>query len=198
MKVGFSDSFFESLKRLNRYEAWYNRLWRAITSDLWEFFRNVWRFRKELWDHRWWDYGFSLSMFRRSLIIMEEGMHDGIEVIESRAKKIEKMQRAVEILGRLREGSYVEMAEAELGKIIHREWEFKPLEEDPELFEIVDRETPEENEHNRKIFARANEIEEAEWEELWQIMKGQDYKQFDKEKDWNEQFDGTGIRGWWD
>jgi hypothetical protein len=198
MKVGFSDSFFESLKRLNRYEAWYNRLWRAITSDLWEFFRNVWRFRKELWDHRWWDYGFSLSMFRRSLIIMEEGMHDGIEVIESRAKKIEKMQRAVEILGRLREGSYVEMAEAELGKIIRREWEFKPLEEDPELFEIVDRETPEENEHNRKIFARANEIEEAEWEELWQIMKGQDYKQFDKEKDWNEQFDGTGIRGWWD
>ena len=198
MKVGFADSFFESLQRLNRYEAWYNRLWRAITEDLWHFFKNIWRFRKELWDHQWWDYGFTLAMFRRSLIIMEEGMHDGLEVRESREKKIIKMQRAIELLGRVRKDAYIETAEAELGKMIRRDWEFKEVEGKTDLFELVDNETPEEEEHNRKVFARAREIEEAEWAELWTIMQGQDYTKFDKAKEWNDQFDGTGLRGWWD
>lgn len=198
MKVGFADSFFESLQRLNRYEAWYNRLWRAITEDLWHFFKNIWRFRKELWDHQWWDYGFTLAMFRRSLIIMEEGMHEGMEVRETREKKIIKMQRAIELLGRVRNDSYIESAETELGALIHRDWEFKEVEGKTDLFELIDTETPEEDEHNRKVFARAREIEEAEWAELWTIMQGQDYSKFDKSKEWNEQFDGTGLRGWWD
>jgi hypothetical protein len=37
-----------------------------------------------------------------------------------------------------------------------------------------------------------------EWEELWIIIQGQDYTKFDKDIDWYEQFDGTGLRGWWD
>ena len=48
------------------------------------------------------------------------------------------------------------------------------------------------------MFDRAREIEEEQWAELYEILKGQDYTKFDKEVDWYKQFDGTGLRGWWD
>ena len=35
-------------------------------------------------------------------------------------------------------------------------------------------------------------------DELFVILKGQDYTKFDKDIDWYEQFDGSGIKGWWD
>lgn len=197
MKVSAKTSFFESLKSLARYDAWYNRLWRALTSGIWEFFKNIWKFRRELWVYRWWDYQFTLMMLRRSLIVMEEGMQDGMEVRETRDKKIQKMRRAIQILDN-EEMKYIEMAEAELGSLVHNPIEFVPVEDRPDCYELVDNDTPEEKEHNKKVYARAREIEEQEWKELWQIFKGQDYDKFDKKKDWNEQFDGSGMKTWWD
>lgn len=207
MKVNFSNGFFDSLKKLQRYEAWHNRMWRAITGDFWEFLKNIWRFRNELWEHRWWDYRFTLVMLKRSLTIMEAGMHDGLEVHESRSKKIEKMQRAIKILENITNDCYNEMAEAELGAIIYHEWEWEetgettdnPLgKENEKLYRLIDKDTPEEKEHNSKVFARSREIEKAEWIELWIIFQGQDYDKFNEKTDWNEQFDGTGIQSWWD
>jgi hypothetical protein len=198
MKINAKDSFFESLERLSAYEAWHNRLWRAVTGDLWKFFKNVWAFRRELWEHRWWDYRFTIIMLRRSLVIMEKGMHDGMEIRETRDKKIEKMKRAIQILNNISDDSYISMAEKELGNLVMKPMEFIPLEENPELYEMVDNETPEEAEHNRKIFKRSTELEQQEWQELWQIFQGQDYDKFNKEEDWNEQFDGSGLKGWWD
>jgi hypothetical protein len=207
MKVNFGDNFFKSLDKLYRYEAWHNRMWRAITGDLWEFFKNIWRFRTELWEHRWWDYRFTLITLKRSLIIMEKGMHNGLEVHETRGKKIEKMQRAIKILENITNDCYIEMAEVELGELFHREWEWEETgettdnpfgEKDEKLYRLIDNDTPEEKEHNSKVFARSRELEEAEWKELWEIMQGQDYDKFKKAKDWNEQFDGSGLRSWWD
>jgi hypothetical protein len=90
------------------------------------------------------------------------------------------------------------MAESELGEIIHHDWEFEKVTDKPEYYTLIDKDTPEEKEHNRKVFARAREIEQQEWDELFQILKGQDYTTFDNNKDWNKQFDGSGIKGWWD
>ena len=36
------------------------------------------------------------------------------------------------------------------------------------------------------------------WKELINLLKGQNYSKFKKEIDFAEQFDGSGIRGWWD
>lgn len=198
MKVNFGDSFFESLQRLVRYEARYNKLWRAITRDLWVFFKNVWKFRKELWEHRWWDYRFTLLMLRKSLIIMEKGMRDGIEIRETRDKKIEKMKRAIQLLDNISEDYYISMAEKELGQLVMRDIKWIPSETHPKCYEMVDDDTPEEREHNKKVFNRSSEIEAQEWKELWLIFQGQDYDKFDKQEDWNKQFDGTGLKGWWD
>ena len=51
---------------------------------------------------------------------------------------------------------------------------------------------------DKKVFNRAREIEKQEWDELFVILKGQDYTKFDKKIDWDKQFDGSGIKGWWD
>jgi len=198
MKMSFSDSFFNSLDKLHRYEAWHNRMWRAITGDFWQFLKNIWRFREELWEHRWWDYRFTLEMLRKSLVIMEKGMHNGVEVHETRSKKIEKMQRAIAILNNIIDDSYIKMAEDELGEIIYRDWEFEDVPDQPGYSRLIDNETPEEREHNSKVFARSRELEEIEWKEFWEIMQGQNYDKFNKEEDWNKQFDGSGLRSWWD
>lgn len=137
-------------------------------------------------------------MLKRSLVIMEAGMHDGIEIMETRSKKIEKMQRAIKILENITDDCYIGMAEAELGEIVRHDWEFEEVEDSPGHMRLIDKDTPEEAEHNRKVFARSRELETAEWKELWIIFQGQDYDKFNKETDWNKQFDGTGIQSWWD
>ena len=106
-----------------------------------------------------------------------------------------------------------------VGEIIHHPWEFEETgdttdnpfgEKNEKLYRLVDKETDEEREHNSKVFDRTRELEEQEWNELWQILKGQDieeYKEFEKtlteeQKKETDQyykwFDGSGLRGWWD
>jgi hypothetical protein len=140
------------------------------------------------------------------MMMMEIGLTDianttekyGNEVDESRLKKIEKMRRAIQLIQNYNKDSYIEMAENELGKLILRDWEFEDVPDKPGFSQLIDNETEDEKEHNGKVFNRAREIEKMEWEELWIIIQGQDYTKFDKDIDWYEQFDGTGLRGWWD
>ena len=72
MEVKFGDSFIKSLERL----AWYNnpiyKAYRLFRYDIPKFIKNVWRFRKELWRHRWWDHDFTLMILKKSLEIQEK------------------------------------------------------------------------------------------------------------------------------
>jgi hypothetical protein len=97
------------------------------------------------------------------------------------------MRRALELLKYKLDDNYVERAENELGSLSKWDWE---VDDDGVL---VDRDTPEQKKHNRKVFKRAHEIEEKEWKELWDIIKGTKFsKRYDKE------YDGTDMRAWWD
>ena len=207
MKVEFKDTFFESVERL----VWYDtKLWKV-----WEFFRrgiptfigNIWRFRKELYNHQWWDYRYTLEMLHRSLSIMVVKLEkDGIEVDSSRMKKVTKIKRAIELLENRLNDNYVEQAEAILGEIIHRDWEFEPTENG--TYRMKDNESKEEREHNGKVFRLAHNIDDKEWRELWNIFKGQSMLDFKKYKKtltkeeqataYDEWFNGSDMRGWWD
>jgi hypothetical protein len=210
MKVEFKDSFFESVEKLVWYDTKLWKVWAAIRYDIPLFFKNVWRFRKELYNHQWWDYRYTLEMLHRSLVIMEAKMHDGMEIRESRDKKIAKMQRAIQILKNIIDDNYIEMAESELGKLVMRDWEFEDVPDRPGCSKLVDNETASEKRHNRKVFNRARKLEAMEWNELWKIFEGQNiqgYKKLSKSlkpeehknRDvWNEWFDGSDLRGWWD
>ena len=120
------------------------------------------------------------------------------------------MRRAAELIQHYNEDTYLDMAEAELGPLFSRGFDINDFVETGEtmdnpfggknekLYTFVDRLPKEQKEHNDKVYSRAREIEESEWNELIDILRGQDYTKFDKNVDFHKQFDGSGIKGWWD
>jgi len=211
MNVGFADSFWKSLKRLNRHQTWWYKTYEVFRYKIPMFFENIWFFRKELWTFRSWDYGFNLMMLRRSL---EKTVNTiefyGMEVDSSRMKKVEKMKRIIELLNNVRSDSYIEMAEKELGDVKHIDWEFEEVPDNPGYMRLVDNKSQKDTEHNRNVYNRADEIEKEEWKEIWKILEGQDIEEYRKIYDsqteeekrrrelWDEWFDGSGMKHWWD
>jgi hypothetical protein len=172
-----------------------------------KFIRNVWYFRNQLSRFEWWDYSYTFDMLSRCLESMADNLETrGIEIDESRMKKVAKIRRAMEIIEHTNNGGmyYIEQAEKELGELIIHPISWKPSETHPDCFEMIHHDTEEEKRHNRAVYNRANALEEMEWNELWDIMRGQDNNQYkklskkNKNLDWNDWFDGTGCRGWWD
>ena len=183
MKVEFADSFWESLKTLNRRDRWYNVLWRTIRYNIPNFLKNVWYFRAELYDFEPWDYRFNLNLFQKSLEATVDFLEQhGIEEEESRSKKIAKIKRVIELLKNDRACNWIEQAEAQLGEMKNQgDW----------FSENARESTPEEIDHNRKVIKLSKELQQKEWKELWRIIKGTKYKTY-------EEWDGSDIRGWWD
>ena len=199
MKVGFADSFGDSLKTLIRHQTWWYKTYELFRYDLPRFFKNVWTFRKALWSHYWFDHHGTLKFLEIGLTNTSDTIEKyGNEVDGPRLKKVAAKRRAIELIKNYNQDNYIEMSEKELGEIVHHDWEFEPVEDKPGYSRLVDKDTDEEKIHNRKVFDRAREIERQEWDELFTILKGQDYTKFDKDVDWDEQFDGSGIKGWWD
>lgn len=199
MKVQFTNSFGDSLKTMIRHNTWVYKTYELFRYDLPRFFKNIWRFRTPLWNYYWFDHHGSLTFLEVGLTHMSDNIEKhGNEVEESRLKKVDAMRRVIQLIQNYNNDSYIDIAEKELGKLVHHDWDFEPVPDNPEHFQLVDKDTPEEKEHNRKVFNRAREIGEQEWSELFVILKGQDYTKFDKDLDWNKQFDGSGFRGWWD
>lgn len=191
----------------NRVSDFYNLFRRDIPA----FIKNVWFFRKQLWDFRWWDYSFNLDIFRRSLEKTSKELEvRGNEIDETRLKKVEKINRAIELLGHIRSDSYIEIAEKELGELKKMKFDFEDDPDQPGYYRLVDDENPDDVNHRRKVYRRADEIEAQEWKELWKILEGQDHSEYSKivenateeekrEKDlWIEWFDGSGMKHWWD
>jgi hypothetical protein len=199
MKIEIENSFDKSIKTLIRHNTWWYKIYDLFRYDLPRFFKNIWRFRKALWNHYWFDHHGTLMFLETGLSHISDNVEKyGNEIDESRLKKIDAMRRTVQIIQNYNNDSYIEMAEKELGEIVLRDWEFEPVPDRPNLSRLVDNETEEEKAHNKKIYERASEIEEQEWNELFELLKGQDYKNFDKEIDWYKQFNGSGIKNWWD
>lgn len=207
MKVQFKDTFFESVKDLIWHETKLWKVWAFIVRGIPNFFGNIWKFRKELYSHQWWDYRYTLEMLHRSLVIMEKELSvKGIEVPAHRDKKVAKIRRAIQLLDNRLSDNFVEQAEKELGELYSNPWEFEPT--DDGNYKLIDNDTKEEREHNSKVFKLAATIDDREWRELWNIFKGQsilDYKKhlktLPKEEQataWDSWFNGSDMRGWWD
>ena len=210
MKIKYEDSVLEKIVDFFWYDC---KLWKVkdtVKIGIPNFFKNIWRFRRELYSHQWWDYHFTLEMFHRSLVIMADKLEvDGIEIYSHRLKKVTKIRRAIQILKSQIDGDYIERAELKYGEMRRRPFEFEPI-ENSTSFRMVDSDNPAEKKHRTKIYAYSRKLEEQEWKELWQIFEGQDHKEYSKflksktkeeqrnNDIWNEWFDGSGMRGWWD
>jgi hypothetical protein len=207
MKVEFKDTFFESVEKLVWYDTKLWKVWEFVRRGIPTFFSNIWRFRRELYSHQWWDYRYTLEMLHRSLVIMEKELSvKGIEVAESRNKKVVKIRKAIQLLDNRLNDNYIEQAEAELGKLHLKPLEWEPTEDGNYI--LIDNDTKEETEHNKRVFKLASTIDDREWRELWNIFKGQsmlDFKKYMKtlpkeehEKAWDNWYNGSDMRGWWD
>ena len=180
--------------------TWFGRTKQFLMRDLPNFFRNIYKFRKALWNHHWWDYSGTLDFIEIGVDDIAKGVEKkGIEIERSRMKKVAKMKRLVEIIKNIREDRYFDIVEKEMGRgILYTGFEFKQSDIHPDYYEISDEKSEEEKEFNNRYFSKVRELEELEWKELCQIIKGQDYEKFDEKQDWYSQFDGSGMRGWWD
>ena len=213
MKVEASDTFFESLERLAWYDTKLWKVWEFIKRTIPRFFKNIWRFRKELASHEWWDYRYTLEMLYRSLVIMESKMHDGMEIRETRDKKVIKMQRAIQLLKHKLDDDYIERAEKVLGEISWKELEWEEI-EGSDSHRLVDNDTLSEKKHMKKVFTHARKVENKEWVEIWKIISGlqtdehwkdyiktEDYTKLNTEGKFEAQWkwsDGSDMRTWWD
>jgi len=214
MKVEFKDTFFESVEKLVWYDTKLWKVWDAIRYDIPNFFKNIYRFRKELYNHQWWDYRYTLEILYRSLTILEKGLSkDGIEVPESRDKKLKNIRRVLELLKHKLDDDYVERAQKVLGEILWKPLEWEDI-EGTDSHRLLDNDTPAEKKHMKKVFARARKVEKAEWVEMWSIISGlqtdehwkdyiktEDYTKLNTEGKFEAQWkwsDGSDMRTWWD
>ena len=203
MEVKFTDTFFESLQKMVNRQRWYWKAWDFLRYDLPEGIKNLRFFFSVIWRYRDWDYNFQLKILKRSLEPLAKSLRDGNEVEDPRMKKVAKIERAVEILSHIADDTYTDMAAEQLGYGVDFSYGLfgdKPDNEEP--LEV--------KEANRKLFQLSHDIEQKEWNELWEIFKGQEpshYTMFrDKVKEeggndedsWNRWYNGTGMNRWWD
>ena len=165
-----------------------------IRRDVPNFFRNIWKFRKALKAHRWWDYHGTMRFIEIGISDIATNIEkSGNEVAESRLKKVYQMKRAVEILKNINDDRYFDIVEKELGGKLEVNIEWDPIAEDSNLYQMKNTNSDEQKEFNKKYCIRLRELEESEWNELWDILKGKAGA-----KEYGEKFDGTDLRGWWD
>lgn len=173
------------------------RVWDFLRWDFPRFFKNIWRFRKELTHFGGWDWYHTLSILKRSLEIQEKSMSkNSNEVSETLNLKIYYMRRSIYLIDCILEEKFREMAEKKLGlKIIFKDFKLG-------VGEVVwEDETEEEREINQKIFYEAAKIEKEVWSELFDILKGDVYPidiytKF-KDKSYEEFTSGKGLNTWW-
>jgi hypothetical protein len=201
MEIKFANSFFESLEKIVYRRRIHIKIYDFFRYDLPNFFRNLWIFRKNLWNHTWYNGSSSILPWVKTAVddMAWRIEKNGHEEEKSRLKKVAKMRRLSYLIDICVNEKFVDIAEVELGKMIHHEWEFEQVEGREDLYQLKDKETPEEKEHNRKVLKRSHEIQKQYWEELCHIIKGPDYDKISElEGDFEDHYDGSDIRAWWD
>ena len=212
METKFGKTFFKSYKEMINRQRWFWKIWDLFRYDIPKFFRNIWLFRKNLWNHTWYNGdGSILPWVKTAVDDMAWRIEKyGHEVDESRLKKVAKMRRLSYLIDVCVKDEFIEEAEKELGiEYFYGNFEFEEIpdktfdnpfgEEGEKLYQLKDTETPEQKESNRKLMKRAHEIQKNYWDELCAIIKGPDYDAIrESDKDFSELYDGSDLRAWWD
>jgi len=202
MEVKFTDSFFESLKKMVARERWYWKTWNWVRYDFPKGIYNIFYFWRVVWNFRPWGHHGQLSFWERSMPRLRDEIKNGYEDPISKLKKVYQMNELIDIISRINEDYYIKYAEETLGckvDISYGVFGDKPENEEPQEIK----------EMNRKIFNLSHELEERDWENFHRILKGQDTEDYKKIREtvsneekmnpdyYNNWFDGTGIRRWW-
>ena len=202
MEVKFKNTFFESFKRMINRERWHWKLWDLFRYDIPRFFRNLWLFRKNLWNHTWYNGDSSVLPWVKTAVDDMAWRIEkyGHEVDESRMKKVVKMRRLSYLIDVCVKDEFIDEAEKELGfKYVYYPFEFEEVLGNDKVYTLKQNETPEDKENNSKLLNRSHEIQKEYWEEICAIIKGPDYDAMRaSDEDWDKLYDGSDLRAWWD
>ena len=198
METTFSDSFFKSLRTLNWQQSKTYKFYSLFRYDIPRFFKNLWLFRKNLWNHTWYNGDGSILPWVKTAVddMAWRIEKHGIEIDSSRLKKVAQMKRLSYLIDICVNDSFIDLAEQELGELKFYDLEFESVEGQDDLHQIKDNSTAEEKAHFRSVFSRTREIEKEHWEELCSIIKGPDYNAI--VDNFEDLYNGTDIRAWWD
>ena len=177
MEVRFASGFFKSFKRniidIDKPWKWafqedrYYRIKRAIKSLI-----SYFRITTEMVP---WDYHSILKMMKFQVGVLSNYLEKhGLEVEEDRLPKIEKMKRFIELANHHIEDDYADRC----GYNYDYGFKFVPVEEKPDLTQLVSAAPPEVEENNTRAIKESHELEEKEWNEMIELLKD--------------------MRGWWD
>lgn len=208
MKVEIKRNAILSLRKLIKGNTFID-VWYFFRYDIFRILKNIYTFRKVIWSYRNWDYRYNLTVFKVTLIQLKKSIENGYEIDESKNKKIDKINRAIEIITNIENDNYIDLVEKKLNtEIIYKGFKFIPI-ENSDNYEMIDNLNKEEKEHNLKIYKQVEILENEEWNELWNIFKGttnydlfktEEFKNLpDEERDkiYNQEFNGSDMRGWW-
>ena len=170
MEVRAGDSFLKSLRRLYLKEnPLYIYFWKNLYSECKWIIWALKKYFKISTTMRPWDYKYILDMMKFQLITLRDFMRDkGIEVDETRLPKIEKMNKVIELIENQINDDFYDRC-----GYIYTDFEFEEIEEkenEMKLYKIKENEG-EIKEKNDKASKEACELEEKEWDELFDLLK---------------------------
>lgn len=136
------------------------------------FFKNLWRFKRILWEYRTWDFSYCNNLFANSLDWLADQIKNGHEEVRSANKKVSAIKELASLIRRLTDDDDFGLEEPFINK------------------EISIDEYDKRRKHTRKEYL----------DRIYRIIYGQENEKYDKTdyNKWVENFDGTGYEGWWD
>lgn len=164
--------------------------------DIHNGIRNFWNFKKEIWNYRPWDYHYNIMLFSKSIDLSSKSIDKyGSQTDETKLPMITQMNRFVWLANNYNDG--ISLAEVELGPIEYN----VPIEDMivDDVGQLRYMFTP--DPHRTKVFKRSDELENAMWDEMWNIIKGNDEDStslvdFDVNKPYI--YSGNNLKTWWD
>ena len=147
-------------------------------------------FRETLWAYKTYskiipkmndfDYSSIILMLEFQINILRKRMDNGNEVIEDRQPKLNDMDEVLKLLKSKLDDDYAERCGYDYSKV--KNIEFVPVKMSnssyPNAYEMVNNETEHEQEEYKMIYEKADELEEKEWERIFELLKN--------------------MRSWWD
>lgn len=159
MKIIATETFLKSLDEL---DSFYNKF---ISTPWYNFkhgIKNIWNFKKIVWEHRDWDYEYILRMQYFQLERLKNLIDKyGNEVDESRIPKVKDMERCIELIKNIIDDEYYTRVGC-----ANQNYKFELNEDD--TLSLISSYTDEEF---REFYEKTIELKEKEIEELYKILK---------------------------
>lgn len=151
MEIRYTKTFVDSIEKIrrSRYPIYF-AFWKNLYHDAKQSLRSIFAYLKITPKMRDWDYAYILGMMRFQIKRLHDHVENHSQEIEKdRYKKLEQMERAIELLDGMIEDDYLEKAG----------WNEKNYSSFSEALDDMDR-----------YIDESYRIQKKEWEALWKLI----------------------------